>query len=228
MLTSTFFISLCVSWVLLASLNFAYPLLHDYTGINENIALYGPRNRIKPDFNQTTREERIRLFAGIVKSIHLQGEGLGELTYHTKNGKEIKLLTAAEVVHLKDVSVLYEKLKYSAIAVFFIWFWLMVMRFRWRLKMPGTAVLVSYVLLVPVSTSVVYIAGAEKLFYTLHTLFFPAGHQWFFYYEESLMSMMMKAPDMFAYIAVMLVVFALCISVTIFFLAKSVAQINQT
>jgi hypothetical protein len=45
--------------------------------------------------------------------------------------------------------------------------------------------------------------GPVKAFYWLHTLVFPPGHEWFFYYEDSLMSTMMKAPDLFGYIALL-------------------------
>lgn len=42
--------------------------------------------------------------------------------------------------------------------------------------------------------------GFETVFYQLHIWLFPADHQWFFYYEDSLMSTMMQAPVLFAYI----------------------------
>ena len=56
-------------------------------------------------------------------------------------------------------------------------------------------------LLAVVSMLAVIAIGTKKVFYTAHTLIFPAGHQWFFYYEESLMTMLMQAPDLFAAIA---------------------------
>ncbi len=47
----------------------------------------------------------------------------------------------------------------------------------------------------------VVVIGPVKVFYALHELLFPDGHQWFFYYQESLMSTMMKAPELFGWIA---------------------------
>ena len=44
--------------------------------------------------------------------------------------------------------------------------------------------------------------GPKDVFYKMHTLIFPSGHQWFFYYQDSLMTTLMKAPDLFAAIAV--------------------------
>ena len=220
LLITTFIVSLGVSWALLASVNFAYPLLHDYTGINENIERHAPFNRIKRNFNQTVREERFQLFDGIVKSIQQQGEGLEELVYHTKSGQEIRLLTEAEVIHLRDVADLYEKLMRGVLVAIFIWLGLTVMLLRWRMKFPETSVLTGYALLPPIIALIVFSTGAEQVFYKLHTLVFPEGHQWFFYYEESLMSMMMKAPDMFAYIAIMLVIVASVMTATMFWLCK--------
>jgi hypothetical protein len=46
----------------------------------------------------------------------------------------------------------------------------------------------------------------------LHTVVFPADHQWFFYYKDSLMASLMKAPDIFAAIAAQLLVVALLIA----------------
>jgi hypothetical protein len=40
---------------------------------------------------------------------------------------------------------------------------------------------------------------------------FPEGHQWFFYYQDSLMSTLMKAPYLFGYIALALLVLTLAL-----------------
>ena len=219
-LIMTFLVSLGASWMVLARANFAYPLLHDYAGIEENIEYYSHRSRIKPDFNQTTREERIQLFRGILDSIQQQGEGLEALAYHIKNGQEITLLTAAEVVHLQDVANLYDNVKKWVLLAFVIWFVLLVVQFKKHYSLPKVPMLIRYALVLPVMLGIVLIVGTEKVFYKLHELVFPAGHQWFFYYEDSLMSMMMKAPDLFAYIAVMLVVLALVFTMGLLWLYK--------
>ena len=206
-LLTTFFLALAVSWMVLAKVNFAYPLLYDYAGIGDNIVSFAPKNKIKPDFEQSSRAEHLALFSGIVTSIHQHGEGLNALTYHTKKGLGIPLLTNAEVVHLEDVAKLYDKMKGLAWGALFLWLGLIVMQRRSQVNIFSVSSL-PYVLVLPLIVLVVLAIGAEKIFYKLHTLVFPDGHQWFFYYEESLMSMMMKAPDLFAYIAIMLVLLA--------------------
>jgi len=212
--------------MVLARANFAYPLLHDYAGIGENIEHYSHRSRIKPNFNQTTREERFQLFRAIVEGIQQQGQGLETLAYHTKNGQEVILLTDAEVVHLQDVSHLYDKVKKLVLIAFFIWLGMLLMLVKRRRVLPKASMLIRYALVLPVISTIVLVVGAEKVFYKLHELVFPAGHQWFFYYEESLMSMMMKAPDLFAYIAVMLVVLALALTVALFVLYSNLVHDN--
>ena len=57
----------------------------------------------------------------------------------------------------------------------------------------------------------VWATGPRDVFYVFHEWVFPAGHQWFFYYQESLMSTLMKAPDLFGYIAAALVALAIVV-----------------
>ena len=57
----------------------------------------------------------------------------------------------------------------------------------------------------------VVVIGAKDVFYALHEWVFPSDHQWFFFYQDSLMSTMMKAPDFFGYVAAALVSLALII-----------------
>jgi hypothetical protein len=66
----------------------------------------------------------------------------------------------------------------------------------------------------------ILIAGPVEVFYGIHRWVFPTGHQWFFFYEESLMSTLMKAPDLFGYIAIIL----LLLTLTIFWLILWVAS----
>lgn len=206
-----FWVSLFCAWQLLSGINFAYPVLYDMIGVNETITEYGPQNRFKKGFELTTREERIRLFSAIVDAINDDGKGLGEIRYHEHNGKEMDLLLREpEVVHLRDVATLLLALRhFSYMALFatamltamFYWRRVRVMRVRYAFIAVG---------LLTIAGAFVSIAyGAKELFYKWHVLVFPDGHQWFFYYQDSLMSTMMKAPVMFGYIAVLIVVLAL-------------------
>jgi hypothetical protein len=61
--------------------------------------------------------------------------------------------------------------------------------------------LLHYLFIFGVMVLFVFIYGPMKVFVLLHESFFPANHQWFFYYQDSLMTTMMKAPDLFFYIA---------------------------
>lgn len=211
-LVVVFYISLSASWMVWAKMDFVYPVLHDHAGIGDNIDTYGPKNRIKRYFHQTVREERLALFSGIVSGIQNSGEGLGELTYHTARGKSIPLLTQDELLHLNDVAVLYDKFKFLFYVSVPVILMLGLARYRWHIPKPSKRCLFFYLMVPLIVGALVYFIGAEKLFYQLHTLLFPVEHKWYFYYEESLMSMMMKAPYLFAYIAAMLLFLSLVFS----------------
>ena len=209
----TLVVALTLSWALWAQVDFAYPWLHDHAGMAENIAYYGPRNAIRPAFEQTTTQERIRLFHGIVQAIQQHGTGLELLVYHDAQGKPINtLLTLPEIVHLQDVANLLDKLKHGALVALFGWVLMLVWLLQSRQVLPTPQQLLLGMAGLGVVVGLVLALGAVPVFYQLHAWVFPAGHQWFFYYEQSLMSMMMQAPDLFGYIAVVLSVTALIIT----------------
>jgi hypothetical protein len=59
----------------------------------------------------------------------------------------------------------------------------------------------------------------------MHILVFPDDHQWFFYYQDSLMSTLMKAPDLFAGIAIQIVLVGLVLyGVMLFSMKKLLKQ----
>jgi len=62
--------------------------------------------------------------------------------------------------------------------------------------------------MVAVSGVAVVVIGPVKVFYAAHNAVFPPGHEWFFYYQDSLMTTLMKAPDLFGFIAVVWVLTA--------------------
>ena len=65
-------------------------------------------------------------------------------------------------------------------------------------------------------SALLVIVGPKKLFYAFHIWVFPVEHQWFFYWEQSLMSTLMKAPDLFGGIAVALVMFGVPLAVLLY------------
>jgi len=183
--------------------------------LGESIDQYAPRNRYRHRFEETTEAERVRLFAAIVKAIHQQGEGLDTLIYHTPQGEPIApLLREAEVIHLKDVARLIDRLLPAGLTATLLFVavtaWLLARRpHRPPLRKVGWhALLIATLLLL-----LLFAVGPTKVFYALHVWIFPAGHKWFFYYQESLMSTMMRAPLLFGYIA------ALWVGVTLLFTA---------
>ncbi|MGQ0501948.1 MAG: lipoprotein intramolecular transacylase Lit [Panacagrimonas sp.] len=195
--------SLFLAWRALAACQFAYPLLYEVTGIEQTIQRYGPANRVRPGFQLTTRAERERLFAGIAQAIRHDGRGLASLRYHAAAGRDLgPLLTPPEIVHLQDVSRLvrfFEQLGLAATALFAA---LLVLGLGTGDRGPSARRLgYGAVAALAAGGALLLVLGPTRVFYALHVMIFPAGHKWFFYYEESLMSMMMHAPVLFGGIA---------------------------
>lgn len=192
-----------LAWLALAQFNFLYPLWYDLIGIDHTIEIYAPQNRYRQEFEQTSKAERTRLFAAIVDAIHNHGDGLRGLVYHDASGRPLnKLLRNAEVVHLQDVARLIDMIRLIGIIAIFVAGMLLFTVRRQRLPMPSfISLTLSIVLPLGAIAGLVLVAGPVEVFYWLHTLIFPPGHEWFFYYQDSLMSTMMKAPDLFGYIA---------------------------
>jgi len=200
----TFLVTLPISWWGMAQADFFYSSLHDNIGIDKHIQRYAPRNRFnKLEFEKTTKVERLVLFNGVVTAIHNKGEGLDSLAYiRNSNQEPVNLFTKAEVIHLKDVANLLEKLKPVILAVLLFWLASMLWINLKGIKLPSIK---RFSLLALILFAVVFLilsVGPEKVFNQLHIWAFPDNHQWFFYYEDSLMSTMMKAPDLFAYISI--------------------------
>jgi len=194
--------ALSLGWELMAWQNFGYRWLHDLIGIGSTIDHYGPLNLSHPNFHLTSVDERVRLFAGIVRAIHHQGAGLQALEYFGTDGQRIGLLlTEAELIHLQDVARLVNWVRpvgwVAAGLALISSIWIAVL----GKQLSGRKLLVVASIWGGLIVLGFLLFGAKAVFYWLHTVVFPAGHQWFFYYEESLMSMMMQAPDLFGAIA---------------------------
>jgi len=200
----TFMVTLPISWLGMAKADFFYSSLYDSIGIDSHIQRYAPRNRFnKAEFEKTTRDERLILFHGVVKAIHDKGSGLESLAYIQHSNKEkVPLFTEAEVIHLKDVANLIEKSKSITTVVILIWLASILWLLFKRIKLPSAGRFGLLALASLGSLALILSLGPEKVFNQLHIWAFPDNHQWFFYYEDSLMSTMMKAPDLFAYISV--------------------------
>ena len=205
---------LWISWQLLSALNFSYPLWYRVLDIHEHIEKYAPQNRNRDNFIQTTVQERYRLFGEVVDSINAGGKGLETIRYHDVSGEPIDTMyTQQEVTHLKDVADLitvFDIVAYIcmlAVLGYSVRFLGILgggaMKPNWRLLHVAVFLLV---VLAVVATIVI---GPQKVFYFAHELVFPPDHPWFFYYQDSLMSTSMKAPDLFGGLAVQWLLVAL-------------------
>jgi hypothetical protein len=205
--------SLFISWVLLAQINFAYPALHSLMSIDKHIDKYGPQNRYKDDFELTDKPEQTRLFSEIVDAIHNNGTGLDSITYHTPKGDPINLLLRpAEVIHLEDVAHLINHFYLVSIITLIITCCL-IAGFKYKkIKLPTLKQQALGILIFSaISFTTILIIGPVKVFYALHVWIFPDNHQWFFYYQESLMTVLMKAPDLFGAISGIIAVLGIII-----------------
>lgn len=198
-----FWLALALSWRSLAWFDYAYPFWYQVLDIEEHIARYAPENVEKPGFEQLPPEQHKRAFAQISQAVHSDGAGLEALVYPGPDGQPVGLLTRDEVLHLKDVAALFRTGAW--ITVLALLLWVPLARAVNRSARPP----LSHRLLAAGTPAViagawVLVSGPKAVFYTLHDWLFPPEHPWFFYWEESLMSTLMKAPFLFGGIAVMI------------------------
>lgn len=199
----TLHLSLHLGWIALTQVDFFYPVCHDLLKIDSVVADYGPRNPIRQDFHLTTREERIRLFSAINDAVHEEGRGLEEIHYYSRDHRDLgPMLTGSEIEHLRDLARFISGLQRFGWGMLILWAFLLFLALRRRLERPRWAIVTGWpVVGLLITAGLVLLIGPKRIFYAAHMAFFPPGHQWFFYYEESLMTMLMKAPDLFGLIA---------------------------
>lgn len=196
--------ALWLAWIVLSQANFLYPLDYRLLTIPETIEKYVPQNRYgKENFIETNVKEHIRLFAAITHAVNHNGHGLSELHYFAPDGRDLGVfLTHDEVTHLTDVSHVVEIGKDVGKITFMAWLILIGLGF-WRKKaLPG---LLSFATgtaaTVFIVTATVFVVGPMRVFGDFHRSVFPANHPWFFYYQDSLMTTFMQAPNLFGLIA---------------------------
>jgi len=224
------FVALTFAWAVMLKWDFFYATWHDYGGIKEGIEKYGPENRYKVGFADTSREQRLEIFRQINLAVHSSGRGLVRISYESaSSGGRQLLLREPEILHLQDVANLLDVLMGTMFVVFMTWVVLAVVYCRRQGRLP----LLKYQAIGPLGVLLalglcLMVFGAENAFNTLHVWVFPDEHQWFFYYQESLMSTMMLAPRLFAWIAgswlLITVVVFLLVS---YLLAEGVRLINH-
>jgi len=194
-----------LAWHLLAQIDFGYAWGYQALDIHEHIQEMGPQNYYKDDFEQTNYAEHQRLFSEITRGIQNRGEGLAEIQYPLPNGTTETLLRPPEVVHLEDVARLVHHYYWAGSIAALLFAGLLFYCYRQALKPPpARKVLVILGIVLAVGALILWLLGPVTVFYWLHEYAFPADNPWFFYYQESLMTTLMKAPDLFGFIALLL------------------------
>lgn len=194
-----------VSWHLLAQVHFAYPLGYQLLNLDKHIAQFAPQNRYKRDFELTTPTEHWRLFAEISDAVQNSGRGLQNISYTLANGKSTGLMHEAEIIHLQDVANLIDVFYGAGLLCLGIWVVLIVLAWWKRFQLPPLKkILLGFLAGFSLIAIIVLALGPTEIFYWLHVQIFPDDHQWFFYYQDSLMTTLMKAPDIFAFITLLL------------------------
>lgn len=214
---SSVFVVLGLSWAILFKCNFFYSFWHDYGGLKETIEYFSPKNQHISNFENTTTTERNLVFQKISSAVHFSSDDLANISFTTKQGITKILLHQREVIHLQDVSKLINILMAIIALMTLVWSYLLWYFKQHAQLLPSFKTQCSQLVLTIVLVLVLILTlGATEVFYWLHEVIFPAGHQWFFYYEDSLMSTLMSAPDLFGWIAIeWLVLF-----ITVFYLLQ--------
>jgi len=203
--------SLFATWTILSKSNFLYAQIYQLNDLATHIEKYAPQNRNKDNFELTNQVEHVRLFSEISRSVNSGGNGLEDIAYYANNQKIDTLLTEAEISHLQDVSNLLMPLKkfglwvsLAAISAIAICFWYKEVRQKYMYRpMSVLSSLVGVIGLFSLITVMVVITGPQKVFYIIHEILFEDKAQWFFYFQDSLMTTLM--PEIvFANIAVLI------------------------
>lgn len=194
-----------VSWHLLAQCHFAYPLGYQLLGLEKHIAEYAPLNRNKADFEYTTPADHWRLFGEISDAVQDSGRGLQDISYRLHNGRITGLMHEAEIIHLQDVANLIDRFYSLGLLCMVLWLVLGAISL-WQKWLPpaNKKILAGFIVGITLITIGILLSGPTAVFYWLHERIFPEGHEWFFYYQDSLMTTLMKAPDIFAFISMCL------------------------
>ena len=204
---------LYVSWQVLSQANFLYDQIYEHNNLEAHVKEFAPQNRNgKDNFALTTKAERVQVFSEIAREINTGGGGLGEIAYTPSGSADVtKFLIDAERDHLQDVADLVSTLKpigagiASLLIAFygFCWYY-KVSRYRYLWRPPGLFISLLQIASLAILCMVITFAlGPQETFYLLHEWAFSDKAQWFFYFEDSLMTTLM--PEVvFANIAALL------------------------
>ena len=204
---------LYVSWQVLSQANFLYDQIYEHNNLEAHVNEFAPLNRYdKESFALTSKTERVRVFGDIAREINTGGDGLGSITY-TPEGADAAtpFLVEAERDHLQDVANLVSSLKpigaviASLLIAFygFCWYY-KVSRYQYFWRPSGILVsLFQIAAVAALCVAITFAIGPQQTFYLLHEWAFSDKAQWYFFFEDSLMTTLM--PEIvFANIAAIL------------------------
>ncbi len=200
---SCLWLALALSCWVYARFDYGYGFWFERMDIGAHIQRYAAQHPHKAEFAQLPREQYLQAFRQIRQAVHDGGQGLESIRFSTPDGRQMTLLDAAEIQHLHDVANLMtfagRVSLVMLLTVLACLFW-----FRHR-PLPGATLRFGAVSGLAVAVTVLLlVAGPKQVFYLMHVWVFPPEHQWFFYWEQSLMSTLMKAPNLFGGIAAVL------------------------
>lgn len=199
---SSLFVVLAISWAMLYQANFLYSFWHEYGGIGNTIEYFAPKNRVISSFELTDINERANVFSQISYAVHINSTTLYDIHFTTTSNITKRLLHQNEITHLLDVAHIINILYFIISIMFFVWCYTLYYHYKHALTLPQIRTqLINIFLGITVLIIGIIIIGPTTVFYYLHELLFPEKNQWFFYYEDSLMSTLMSAPDLFGWIA---------------------------
>jgi hypothetical protein len=224
---AVFFICLVLSWHFLSKANFFFDTLYDMHQIESHIAEFAPQNRQnRINFELTSKNERIRIVGKILRTVNSKGVGLETIKYFNTDGVPVNLfLTLAEVEHLKDVSVLVHLMNSIAFILMIIFIIIFSLAWRYKTTTPSLLMLTcSMVGFVIITTGCIIFIGPQIVFNELHEWVFADKSEWHFYYQDSLMTTLLKAPDTFATMAILMTAIALIFWLLIFCLTKKLLK----
>jgi hypothetical protein len=197
-----------LAWIALSAVDFLYPWLYTQLEISAHIERFGPENRYREGFELTTDAQRIALFGRIVEAINNDGRGLAALSYRPgDNAASIPLLRPPEIEHLRLVGAMVTDLRCAGL-VALVLFAATVGILAYTRVQPTRMLRVAGIAFGIGTAGTLVFASFDVTesgwFARLHDWAFPPDHQWFFYYQDSLMTTLMKAPDLFGPMAIAL------------------------
>ena len=192
---------LYMSWQILSQANFLYDQIYDHNDLENHINEFATLNRNgKESFALTDKAERVQIFNDIAREINTGGEGLAAISFvGIGETTSVPFLIGEERDHLQDVANLVTSLKplgailASALIAFygFCWYY-KVSRYQYFWRPSGIVILLLQIAAVAaLCVAITFALGPQQTFYLLHEWAFSDKAQWFFYFEDSLMTTLM-------------------------------------